>query len=70
MRLTDGQLTALRVASKADGASKANIDSRLWRNLDQLERRELVTRIGFSQFYHTTETGLAELKSAGAMRKR
>lgn len=45
MRLTKGQLEMLEAAAKPGGITKgAVLDSSLWRNLDQLERRGFVVQ--------------------------
>ena len=60
MTLTDGQITMLRAAAKPNGVSKAQVASHYWRNLDQLERRGLITNRGFL-YYFATDLGRVEL---------
>jgi hypothetical protein len=55
MRLTEGQIEMLWRAVDDEGVSKGEVLSENWRNLDQLERRKLVARIG--NRYVVTEAG-------------
>lgn len=55
-RLTAGQLSVLRIAVGLDGITKGRLPGSYWRNVDQLEKRGLLTRNG-GYVYRATESG-------------
>lgn len=51
--LTDGQFLVLQAAQRVSGVSKGSVPGSMWRNLDQLERRGLIERRGFGDYFAT-----------------
>lgn len=54
--MTNNQKKVLKEAGKL-GASKGNFDRKYWRNFDQLERKGLIVRQTYTEFYQLTDEG-------------